>query len=69
MPGLIAEALRSLRAAVVLRWKFAVAKRDSKPCQGVPVVQSVYIAAGPRASDKIVGPCGASHAGRFCGWR
>lgn len=56
MPALIPEAFRSLKAAVVLQWKSAAAKRDSKPCKGVPVL-NVYIAAGPREPQiRLWGP-------------
>lgn len=50
MSALIPEALGNthLVEAVVLHWKFPIAKRDSKPCKGVAVVQKVYIAAGPK---------------------
>lgn len=57
MPGLIPEALRSLKAGVVLHWEFAVARRDSKPCKGVPVVKSVYTAAGSKEPQiRLWGP-------------
>lgn len=50
MSALIPGALGNthLEEAVVLHWKFAVAKRGSKPCKGIPVVKTVYIAAGPK---------------------
>lgn len=59
MSALIPEALGNthLEEAVVLHWKFAVAKKDSKPCKGVPVVKIVYIAAGPKQPQiRLWGP-------------
>lgn len=68
MSALIPEALGNthLEEAVVLHWKFAVAKKDSKPCKGVPVekIDCLHCSWAQTASDKTVGPCGASHAGR-----
>lgn len=48
MSVLIPEALGNthLVEAAVLHWKFSIAKRDSKPCKGVAVVQKVYFAPG-----------------------
>lgn len=59
MSAVILEALGNthLEEAVVLHWKFAVAKRDSKPCTGVPVVRTVCIAAGPKQPQiRLWGP-------------
>lgn len=59
MSALIPEAFGNthLEEAVVFHWIFAVAKKDTKPCRGVPVVQSLYIAAGPeRPQIRLWGP-------------
>lgn len=48
MSALIPEALENthLKEVVVLHWNFA--KGDSKPCEGVPVVKTLYVVAGPK---------------------
>lgn len=59
MSALIPEALENthLEDVVALHWIFAVAERDSKPCEGVSVVKTVYIAAGPKQPQvKLRGP-------------
>jgi len=73
MSALIPEALGNthLEEVVVLHGKYAVAKRDSKPCTGVPVVKTLYIAAGPKQPQiRLWGPV-VRHVcwEKVCGWR
>lgn len=48
MSALIPQALGDthLVEAVVLHWKFSVAKRGSKPSKGAAALRAVYITAG-----------------------
>lgn len=50
MSALIPQALGDthLVEAVVLHWKFSVAKRGSKPSKGAAALRAVYITAGPK---------------------
>lgn len=72
MSALIPQALGNthLEDVVALHWRFAIAERDSKPYEGVSVVKTVYIAAGPKQPQiRQWRPWCITSWEKVCGWR